>query len=994
MEFFSNTYRERGLNAVTNPFEPTAPIELTPRQQEAVEHGEGPLLIVAGAGTGKTLVITRRIAQLIHSKKARPEEILALTFTEKAAAEMVERVDVLLPYGFTAVHVSTFHAFGDRILREFALELGLNPDFQVLSQAEQVIFFREHFFDFPLKHYRPLSDPTKFIQAMLKVISRAKDEDVHPEEYLRYSREIRTDAGAGASPAGGSDPEILEDADRQEEIAGAYTSYQKLLAEKGKVDFGDQVSLVLKLFRSRPHTLGEVRRRYRYILVDEFQDTNYAQFQMVRLLGGDNGNVTVVGDDDQSIYKFRGAAISNILNFMDVYPSARQVVLTENFRSTQVILDTAYRLIQHNNPDRLEVRNRIDKRLVSTRKEGFPVEHLHCDTVTTESDKVAALIHELLESKKYTPNDIAILVRSNADADPFIRALNMKGVPWRFSGNRGLYGRGEIRLLISFLKTVADFEDSMNLHALASSPVYELPMEDLQRCVHYARIGHRTLFDAFRSADNEEALKDLSAEGRVTLRKIVDDLKRHLELSRDNVTGVVLYQFLMNSGYLKRLSQSSRPEDGVKIQNIARFFDVIWSFSQMAEEDRVCHFVRHLELLMEAGDDPGTAEADLDLEAVNLLTVHRAKGLEWPVVFMVSLIHQKFPHTRRGDPIELPPALAKDILPTGDFHMQEERRLFYVGMTRARDRLYFTSALDYGGARGRKVSPFVLEALDRPHVDQVNLKSSAEEKIRRFAPVEEGPLEGMAPLPEDKAVLLSHYQVDDYLTCPLKYKYVHILRVPILEHHTVVYGKSLHKAIEYYHERKIQNLPASLDDLVRVFEGSWKSVGFLSRDHEEQRFSAGKAALRAFFESEEASGVVPQRVEERFSFMLENNKIEGRWDRVDDRDGKIVIVDFKSSEVYQQDAADKRAEDSLQLAIYAMAYLKAFDVLPAMTELRFLESGLTGRAEVTEKRLSKTGEQILRAAAGIRKRDYGAKPSYQSCRFCAYTDVCPSATRG
>jgi DNA helicase-2/ATP-dependent DNA helicase PcrA len=966
------------------------PVDLTPVQKEAVEHGEGPLLIVAGAGTGKTLVITRRIAHLVHSKKARPEEILALTFTEKAAAEMAERVDVLLPYGFSAVHVSTFHAFGDRILREFAMELGLDPDFQVLAQAEQVIFFREHLFEFPLKQYRPLSDPTRFIQAMLGAISRAKDEDVSPEEYLRYVLKLKEETRTGK----GGDPEASEEAARQEEIAETYAAYQKLLAEKGKADFGDQVTLALKLFRTRPHVLREVGKRYRYILVDEFQDTNYAQFQMVRMLAGENGNVTVVGDDDQSIYKFRGAAISNILNFTDAFPGARQVVLTENFRSTQVILDTAYRLIQHNNPDRLEVRNRIDKRLVSVRKEGFPVEHVHCDALTTESDRVAALIHELLESKKYTPNDIAVLVRANADADPFIRAMNMKGIPWRFSGNRGLYGRSEVRLLISFLKTIADFDDSLNLHVLASSPVYELPMEDLQKCANLARRENRTLFDVFRGVDTAETLKDLSSEGRITIRKITDDLKRHLELSRDNVTGVVLYQFMMNSGYLKRLSQSRQPEDDVRVQNIAKFFDVIWSFSQMAAEDRVFHFVRHLDLLMEAGDNPGTAETDPDFEAVNVLTVHRAKGLEWPVVFMVSLIHQKFPHTRRSDPIELPDALAKDVLPSADFHMQEERRLFYVGMTRARERLYFTSARDYGGVRARKVSPFVIEALDRPHVDEVNLRSGAEEKIRRFAPIEGKPPGVMAPIPEDSVLSLSHYQVDDYLTCPLKYKYVHILRVPILEHHTVVYGKSLHKAIEHYHERKIRGVPTTLDDLVRVFEGSWKSVGFLSRTHEERRFEAGKAALKTFFEAEEASGTAPKLVEERFSFILENNRVEGRWDRVDERGGKIVIVDFKSSEVYQQEAADKRTEESLQLAIYSMAYRNAFERMPDWTELRFLESGLTGRAEVTEKRLAKTEESILKAAAGIRRREYTAKPSYQSCRYCAFTEVCPSAVRG
>jgi DNA helicase-2/ATP-dependent DNA helicase PcrA len=239
----------REATLVTNPLEPSVPVELTARQREAVEHGDGPLLIVAGAGTGKTLVITRRIAHLIQSKKAKPEEILALTFTEKAAAEMVERVDVLLPYGFAAVNVSTFHAFGDRILREFALELGLNPDFQVLSQAEQVIFFREHLFEFPLKHYRPLSDPTRFIQAMLKVISRAKDEDVQPEEYIRFAADFLKSAAAGPEGAGGS--EESEDAARQGEIAGAYAAYQKLLAAKAKVDFGDQ--------SHRPETFPERR---------------------------------------------------------------------------------------------------------------------------------------------------------------------------------------------------------------------------------------------------------------------------------------------------------------------------------------------------------------------------------------------------------------------------------------------------------------------------------------------------------------------------------------------------------------------------------------------------------------------------------------------------------------------------------------------------------------------------------------------------------------
>jgi DNA helicase-2/ATP-dependent DNA helicase PcrA len=594
-------------------------IQLTKQQQEAVTYGEGPLLIVAGAGTGKTLVITHRIGHLINSKKANPEEIVALTFTEKAAAEMSERVDVLLPYGFANVQISTFHAFGDRILREFALELGLNPDFQVLSQPEQVIFFRDHLFEFPLKHYRPLSDPTRFIQAMLNVISRAKDEDVSIEDYHRYvvklEKEVQENPGNN---------EYAETFEKQKEIADTYSQFQKYMAEGSKVDFGDQVSLVLSLFRNNPAILKRVQERFKYILVDEFQDTNYAQFQLVQLLGGEQANITVVGDDDQSIYKFRGAAISNILKFMDVYPQAGQIVLTENFRSTQVILDTAYRLITHNNPDRLEVKNRIDKKLRAQIKEGHPIEHLHCDTLNTESDRVAQIILDLVDTKKYTYNDIAVLVRANAHADPFLRAMNMKEIPWRFSGNRGLYERPEIKLLIAFLKAITDFEDSLSLYHLASSDIYQLSIKDLHYCTNLANKRNRSLFSVFSEIDTIEELKDLSAESRATIQKILKDLQKYLDMSRDNVTGVVLYQFVIQTGYLKRLTRSQNPDDGLKVQNIARFFDVIWSFAQVAKEDRVIHFVHYLDLLIEAGDDPGTVEADPGEDAVHVLTVHKA----------------------------------------------------------------------------------------------------------------------------------------------------------------------------------------------------------------------------------------------------------------------------------------------------------------------------------------------------------------------------------
>ncbi|PWB78287.1 MAG: hypothetical protein C3F08_08895, partial [Candidatus Methylomirabilota bacterium] len=431
---------------------------LNAAQRAAVTHGEGPLLVIAGAGTGKTTVIARRIAHLITGKRARPEQILALTFTEKAAAEMERRVDLLVPYGFTDTWISTFHAFGDRVLREHALEIGLSPDFRLLTEPEQAIFFQEHLFELPLNYYRPLGNPLRHVQALLKLFSRAKDEDVDPEAYAACAETLAHQATAAPD-----DKALAERARRETEIAAIYRKYQELMAREGKLDFGDLMIRTLSLLREHPLALRQLQERFRYILVDEFQDTNYAQFQIIKLLAAAHRNVTVVGDDDQSIFKFRGASISNILGFRREFPETHTVVLTDNYRSTPAILDAAYRLIQHNNPDRLEYREEVDKRLRPCGGDGPLVESLVFRTYQDEADWVAGKIEELMEAQACALRDIAILVRRNSDADPLLRSLNMKGIPWRFSGARGLYDREEVRLAISFLRLLADPHDSLSL---------------------------------------------------------------------------------------------------------------------------------------------------------------------------------------------------------------------------------------------------------------------------------------------------------------------------------------------------------------------------------------------------------------------------------------------------------------------------------------------------------------------------------------------------
>ncbi|MFH1422665.1 MAG: ATP-dependent helicase, partial [Planctomycetota bacterium] len=334
---------------------------LNSEQKKAVEHGSGPLLVVAGAGTGKTSVITKRIAHIIASKKARPSEILALTFTDKAAGEMEERVDILVPYGFNDVWISTFHAFGDSILRENAVDAGLSGDYHLLSPAESAVFMCENLFALPLNYYRPLGNPTQYINSMLNLFSKAKDEDISPDEYIRYAEKSLKKAAT---------PEEKEEAEKHLEAAQTYQKYEELKKKNNYFDFGDQVVMALDILKKHPSILKKYQDKFKYILVDEFQDTNYAQFEMVKLIAASHKNITVVGDDDQSIYKFRGACLSNILDFKSTYPDAEQVVLRQNYRSTQIILNSAYKLIMQNNPERLEVKNNINKELVSSRLDG------------------------------------------------------------------------------------------------------------------------------------------------------------------------------------------------------------------------------------------------------------------------------------------------------------------------------------------------------------------------------------------------------------------------------------------------------------------------------------------------------------------------------------------------------------------------------------------------------------------------------------------------
>ena len=489
-------------------------MKLKKQQLEAVNHKSGPLRIIAGARTGKTSVITQRILRILKEEEIKSNEILALTFTEKAAAEMEERVDIEMPYGYEEMWISTFHSFCDRILKQEGIFIGLDPNYKLMTQAESYIFFRQHLFEFPLEKFPPLGNPTQFIGDILKHFSRLQDEDVSADDYLGYVKEMPK-----------SSAEEKEEYETAKELAETYKMYEDLKIDNSKLDFADLITTTLRLFRTRPALLKKYHERFKHVLVDEYQDTNFTQNVLVNMLvlgvepekatkeQRKDANITVVGDDDQSIYKFRGAAISNILQFKEAYPTARKVVLTDNYRSKQEILDAAYKLISNNNPYRLEVTESISKKLQQAKQfdnSDNPVNVVFANSAAGEDDRVAQEIVELTNHGKgkdgrYTYNDIAILVRAHNHSDDFVQALRYYGVPYKFGGARGLYSRPEVLVLISFLRALVDNGDETSLFNLVSMPELSLDAREVVEILKEAKRRKSSTFEVIEGIVGKRA---------------------------------------------------------------------------------------------------------------------------------------------------------------------------------------------------------------------------------------------------------------------------------------------------------------------------------------------------------------------------------------------------------------------------------------------------------------------------------------------------------
>ena len=958
---------------------------LTPEQRRAVEHGDGPILVVAGAGTGKTHTLTARIVHLIAGKSARPHEILAVTFTEKAAARMQEQVDLATPLGENDAAIRTFHGFGDEAFRSFALELGRAGEQRVLSSAEQVIFVRERLFELPLRRYRPVGDPVAYVRALLDLFSRARDDDVSPADYIAYAAKLRAEVGEGL------DADVRADAaEAQEELAAAYAAYSALKERAGVIDFGDQIALTLRVLREKPAAARRLQERYRYVLVDEFQDTNDAQFKLIRLLVERHRQIMAVGDDDQSIFAWRGATLGNFDAFLAAYPDAAVVPLIENRRSSQGILDAAHRLIA-NNPERLEDKLGIDKHLRGRPAgDGPEVEYLQFVSGADEAEGVAERIAKgALRGHRY--GDFAILVRNNADATSFLNALARRQIPAHFSGGGQLYEREEIRLLISFLSAVAAPSDSLHIYNLAISSLYGFPATELARATEAGQRRRRPLREVFEEIARGEAA-GYGADATGAAERLIADLVHYQERAAEISTSELLYEFLERTKLLARYLEPGSALVEEQGQNVAKFFRLVRAAGRVLDSDRASFFVPHLELLRDAGDDPVAADFETARDQVNVLSVHKAKGLEFPVVFLVHATDERLPGRMQSAELPLPADLAKSPPQTRDTHIAEERRLAYVALTRAGDTFHFTSATDYGGTRQQRPSRFIGEALGQSF-RPLPAVSSAYEELTRFQPEPEPADATLPSLGPDDILTVSYSDVKDYRTCPLLYRFRHVLQIPVLPSPAAIYGLALHAAIAEYLKRKRSGEQPTVEELQATFRSAWIAEGWISPEHEAERITAGLVALARFHERERGAPP-PDLVEQRFSFLLGRDRVVGRWDRVDQSPTGAVIVDFKSTALEEgSDKPQRLANQDFQLRVYALAYEKTFRKRPAAVALEFLETG--ERAEIVpgDADMGSVAAWISSAAARIRARDFAAAPEHgvRTCARCEYRTVCPSS---
>jgi DNA helicase II / ATP-dependent DNA helicase PcrA len=965
--------------------------KLNKEQLRAVEHDEGPVLVVAGAGTGKTTVLINRLAYLISEKKLRSDQVFLATFMEKAANEMIERAEKMLPSGQADLWISTFHGFGERILREHALDIGLSPDFRLLDSTAQWIFLKKNIDSFNLEYYRSMGSSDKLIRDLLSHFSRLKDEDIIYEDYENLIFKMKEN--------GDDELEIQ----RLSELSEAFKKYNQLLSENGFLDFADLINYTIKLFQDRPNILKKYQDKFKYLMLDEFQDTNFSQYKLIKILAGKEANLMVVGDDDQSIYKFRGASISNIMQFKDDYPQAKEIVLNENYRSRQEILDCSYKFIQNNNPNRLETRLGINKKLLargSFEANNPAVSVMRFKVQSDEINFVANKIKEIYDQEKDTAwKDFAILSRSNKGADNYSQELSRLDIPNHFVSLKGLYSKPIVLNVISYFKLLDDYRESSALYRVLGMDEFRVFHQDLITINAEARRRYWSLFEALNNIDK---IKGLSPEIFPRVEKLLSLISEHSALVSEKAPSYIFSRFIRDSGLLKRLDPE---KDRESFSYLNQFYQKIKRFEEGSDDFSSSDLVEAIDSELKSGDTGNLKNDFVVDDSVKVMTVHSSKGLEFKYVFLVDLVARRFPSDSRKETIPVADALIKEETSEEDnFHIEEERRLFYVALTRAKEGLFLTNSRDYGGAKEKRPSVFIEEAgLKSEEVEDLDLSSL--EFLKDLKVLEDSFKKKKEKVEYNIPEIFSFSQLMTFDKCPRQYEYSYLLKIPSLKDNpSLIFGRVVHDSLHRFllplisnnnlqkelFEKETNILESlSREKLFSCYDHYWQDEGYASKEERDDYRQRGLKALDNFYEklkSEDLPNVYFLEKAFKFKFNFPGNSFSfrGKIDRVDKlENGNFEIIDYKTGKAKDKIGTDDRR----QLVLYKIVCEALYDIKVDVLSYFYLEGDKISFSP-KDKDIEKVEEWLLKHVSDIKEMKFDPDPSSFKCGYCDFRDIC------
>lgn len=933
---------------------------LNAEQRAAVIHDRGPLLVVAGAGTGKTQVITRRIAYLIGQDRARPDQILALTFTEKAAREMEERLYELLGWQSFQVPVMTFNAFGAELLGRFASHVGRSVRGGLLNEMQKALLLVQHIDELDLKYYGFQADMFEFVESVVSYIGRLQNAGVTPVAYAQFVDSLRSSPG---------DLNPLE-IDEQEDLAGLYRLYEQVKQQTGTFDYHDQLSIPLQILKSHPNLVSRLRAEFTYVLVDEYQDTNGVQDELLRCFVEPGGNLFAVGDDDQAIYGFRGADINNILSFSQHFSLAKPAVLIQNYRSGQAILDSAYQLIVNNNPDRLEAKYGIDKQL-KAQHNNSSVDYRQYETGLDEQREVVAEIEHRITSGE-SPASIAVLSATHAPLMAIAKLLRNKGQPYAISTTTNIFEQPEILGLWYLLKWIAMDIDETSMAHVFTGPFVRWTADQFRRLLELSRNELISVEEALRSQTSPAA------------RQLCDQIDEWRGWAKDLSVSRLVFQLVFENGHdVEWRRQAETSSRMVRVfEDLQRWLEQLQDFETVENNATLYEYLRVFPKppVLENSEPQG------DTGGVQLLTVHAAKGLEFETVFLIGCTHRSWSKGRGATGPEVPEGLTKtNALPPE----HEFRRLMYVAATRARKNLLVSAPAKTAGGARQMVSPLVEqlvgeEALKKAAAGRQTAGNDGKiikvmSQLQQFYPLKEVGKGRKLPFETaDGWLELSVTSLSNYEHCPFEFYLESVLQIRRPMGPQLAFGTLLHKAFESYYRSRLAGSPTSIGQLQSVIDEAWTDRGYERKEVADNDRRLATKTLERFYQREEQlrRQVLASEMPIKLVLPAAKLRVRGKIDAVFESAGGVELRDFKTGRnKTDPEKLAKAAKTNFQLRTYALAYQGLQNQLPGQVVLDYVVTGIEGAADLSALILKNHADKLAQLADKIRAGEFAPNAS-------------------